>query len=134
MVAALRVEYTQALAGRDVLAKDRVAVIDELRCLNDGDVWDVAGVTRRQQYSEKLAEELIKADVKIAETLMQLNSSLQKLVSADQSVQALQRLAEIQHADFRKSQLKCEEREFEDVLMAKNGVTHPKLADDECRI
>ena len=113
-----RADHAKALQDRDALGKLRATIIDELRCLNENPDWDVAAVSQRQQYAEDLADALIKADLAIDFAFNELDSSLQKLVSADQAVRALELLKEKQIAESRTFQSKRNDRDIEDAFQA----------------
>lgn len=113
-----RADHAKALQNRDSLAKLRSTIIDELRCLNENPDWDVAAVSQRQQYAEELTDALFKADLAIDIALTELDSFLQKLVSADQAVKSLELLNEKQIAESRTFQSKRNDRDVEDAFQA----------------
>lgn len=111
-----REAYANAVSIRDSREGDRASVLKNLKSLQSDEIWDVAAITQCLRYAETLADELIKADQTVSELLSQLNFSLQTLISADQSVRALELLAEKQQAEFQRFQSNREQRHCEDTV------------------
>jgi len=110
-VARARACHAKCVADRELIASDRTIVMDELRRFNEGETWTLDQVLHRQRHAEQLGQALELAEVTVVESSSQLQNSLERLVIANQSVQALERLAERQFAEYQDFQAKSAARE-----------------------
>ncbi len=109
---------TAKIAERNWLMEDRIAVLNELRSMNDDHSWPVAQVVHRQRHAEQLLRELAIAEADVVEADAQLEICLNRLILADRAVRGLERLEERQLADYQITQARIESQEFDDIAMS----------------
>ena len=109
-----RKRYAESTATRDSIAQKRQSVIGELRQMNCEDAWVVDHIHRRQNHIEILNQDLISAEADVSKAETHLSACLKRLISADQAASALERLAELQFAEFRRNKEQIELRRTED--------------------
>ena len=110
-----RQKHAEYTAKRDDITQSRLAVIKELRQMNRDDVWVVDQVNLRQNHIEILNQDLLNVEADIARADSHLAECLKRLISADQAACALERLAELQRAEFHKNEARIEARNFDDL-------------------
>ena len=110
-----RKRHAEFIARRDTIVQKRLSVISELRQMTCAEVWVSDHVQRRQSHIEILNQDLLRAEVDVAIAETQLAECLKRLISADQAARALERLAELQSAEFRRKEDGIELRRFEDL-------------------
>ena len=103
-------------ASRDRIAERRGAVIQEIRVLNDGLQWKVDQVAPHHCQIEQLARELLGAEAQISAAEATLRHAMKQLLLADQSVRALEKLAERQMRIHGKRRSAIEAHETDDAL------------------
>ena len=106
VVSNARACLTKVVADRDRLVDGRMIVIDELRRLNDSEVWDINHVLDRQRHTAQLGQALAATEFTLTKAKTQLEAAITRLVEADQLVKALERISERQLAEYEVSQLK----------------------------
>ena len=110
-----RLRHAEFAAKRDAITEARLAVIDELRQMNRDDAWIVDQVHLRQNHIEILNRDLLNAETDVARAESNLAECLKRLIAADQAACVLERLAELQRAEFHKNEARIEARNFEDL-------------------
>ncbi|MEI8021181.1 MAG: hypothetical protein WCH39_23445 [Schlesneria sp.] len=110
-----RQKHAEDTARREFITRARLAVIDELRQMNRDDVWDVDQIQLRQNHIEILNQDLLHVEADVAKAESHLAECLKRLISADQAVGALERLAEMQRVEFHKNEARIEARNLEDL-------------------
>jgi len=111
LVAKARTVHAKCIADRNLLASHRETVIGELRSLNEQEAWSLDQVLHRQRHAEQLGHALAIAEATVVDASFQLESGIERLVIADQSVRALERLAERQFAEYQDRKTKSAARE-----------------------
>jgi flagellar export protein FliJ len=98
---------------------DRQRQIDELRVLGSRErELDVDASAARRHYAVQLAGNLGEIEARRTALVREIELRRQALVRADQAVQALEKLAERQQADFLYLQERLEARELEETWQA----------------
>ena len=115
-VARARCRHAEATEKKEALGQARLEVVSELRRMNLGEVWFIDQIQSRQSHIEILDQELLKADAEVARMELHLAECLKRLISADQAACALERLAELQRAEFHKNEARIEARNVEDLV------------------
>ena len=110
-----RERHAEFAAKSDAIRQKRLAVINELRQMTQDDVWVVDQVHLRQNHLEILNQDLLNAEADIARAESHLAECLNRLIAADQAACALERLAELQRAEFSRKQARIEVRNFEEL-------------------
>ena len=121
-LAAVQTEYEKCVAERNQLTNARMAVIHELRLLNDCDLLDVGKLNEWRHYAEGLAQALISAETHVAAARSKLEHSRKRLIAADQAAQAMEHLAERQFDEFQQCQTRMEQRELNDFTNSRRRV------------
>jgi flagellar export protein FliJ len=111
-----RQRHAEFTAKRDDITQARLAVIKELRQMNRDDVWAVEQIHLRQNHVEILNQDLLDAESDVVRAESDLAECLKRLISADQAASALERLAELQRAEFLKNDARIEARNFDDLV------------------
>jgi len=115
-VAILERDHAKVVEQGESLLALRDEVLRELRCMNEGDAWKSDHVASRHRYCEHLGREILQVNAAISVAKKRWNIGLKELIAVDQSVKALERLADRQRAAYRQSSLKQERLEFDDSL------------------
>ncbi|MBI3864717.1 MAG: flagellar FliJ family protein [Planctomycetia bacterium] len=98
---------------------DRLSQIDELRSLEEGGQGvNIDASVSRRSYAGQLSGDLGEIDARRAALAKQIDVCRLSLVRADQAVQALEKLAERQHADFIFNEERKEALELEQTWLA----------------
>ena len=114
--------HVESSAKRDGITQRRLAVISELRQMNRDNVWVVDQIQLRQNHIEILNQDLFNAEADLAKAESHLAECLQRLISADKAASALERLAEIQRAEFHQKEARFEARTVEDLAKSERRV------------
>ena len=115
-VAILERDHAKVVEQGESLLALRDEVLRELRCMNDGEAWKSDHVASRHRYCEHLGREILQVNAAISLAKKRWNNGLKELIAVDQSVKALERLADRQRAAYRQSSLKQERLDFDDSL------------------
>jgi flagellar biosynthesis chaperone FliJ len=115
-------EDQQLQATRDDTQTAWFAQIDELRQREAGgrDV-DVDGSVSRRAYVAQLSRDLARIDASRLELSRRIDQCRRELLSTDQAVKSLEKLAEQQFAEFRQQQERIEAGELEQAWLARRG-------------
>lgn len=91
--------------------------MDELKRLNQSDVWDVPRVLSQREYVKQVQLLLSDTDAALATAEFKVESMRTILLDARQDVQAVENLMERERARFRSAAQTKERREFEDAMV-----------------
>lgn len=113
-VAMLERNHSSAVQQAESIQELWDGVVQELRLLQGEAELPSEQVVTRQRYSEQLGRELLQAQAVVAVAKRKWTNALKDLVAVDQTVKALEKLADRQRASYHQTTLKQERLEFED--------------------
>lgn len=120
-VAVVRGQLADAIQTHSEWSTQRAEISDSLRILNNSEEWEANQVRQLQLRAEQLATQLRSVKARIAEAETELANRHQELLRADQSVRALERLAERQLAEYVLAQTHTAARDRHEALLS-----HPR--------
>lgn len=114
----------QELAGLETalnrLKQQRMALVDEIRELNQGDALDVDRILNLQCHVDHLAEEIDRAQSSLQMATDHVTAMICHLRDANLKVQSLEKLEERKLADYRAGRLKLESQELDDLIATRS--------------
>ena len=99
----VQVTHDRYVAERDELIYARNQVLNELRRMNQGQTLDTTLVLQRHQHAQQLGLAISLANTTVSRAAAALEESIGRLIVADQSVRALEKLKDRKHSEYQRS-------------------------------
>lgn len=112
--ATARQEVSLKQNKRNLFLQRRESLLEELRAINNADMWDVAAVLERQEHAKVLAADIEQAEAELNDSQSRLRICLEALLNADQSVRAVEKVIGRRVEQHRQSREKLANREYDD--------------------
>lgn len=103
-VAKCQTDLEKCIVKRNELSDAKQAVYEQIRLINESAVCDVLQMIHRQRYSDQLANELVLAEAEIHRAETDLEKCRRELLTAIQSVRALEKLSERRFVEYQQTQ------------------------------